>query len=147
MTAALVSAFHILGIVLSTKSIAMRSRSLMGDPPDLPRALLGDNLWGISALIVIATGAWRAFGGLEKGTPFYLQNPAFHAKMTLLGLVFLLELWPMTTFIKWRVQLNRGETPDTSRAMTFARIGRVQALLLVAMIFAGAFMARGIGMA
>ena len=64
--------------------------------------------------------------------------------MGLLGLILLLEIWPMTTLIRWRRQRSRGEV-DTRHAGTFAAISVVQAVLVVAMVFVATAMARGIG--
>jgi putative membrane protein len=33
-----------------------------------------DSFWGIAALLWIVTGLWRAFGGLEKGSDYYLHT-------------------------------------------------------------------------
>jgi putative membrane protein len=55
----------------------------------LRRVLLADNIWGVSALILLVTGGMRAFGGYEKGTDYYLHQPLFHLKMTLFVLILL----------------------------------------------------------
>jgi putative membrane protein len=51
------------------------------------------------------------------------------------------------TLVRWRVQLRRGETPDTRLADRFASISYVQAMLVLLMVLAATAMARGIGMA
>ncbi|MCP4868694.1 MAG: DUF2214 family protein [Proteobacteria bacterium] len=144
MTAALVSALHILGIALSFASVSARARALK-TPEDHDPILRADNLWGISAIIVVGTGLARAFGGLEKGTPFYTASSAFHVKMGLLGLVFLLEVAPAVTLVKWRIAQARGGSIDTSGVGKYVVTSRIQAALMVGMVFAGAFMAQGIG--
>lgn len=106
--------------------------------------LLADNLWGISALILLVTGGMRAFGGYEKGTDYYLHQPLFHLKMTLLVLILLIELAPMITLVKWRIASARGAALDTERAKLYARISHVEALLLVLMVIAATGMARGV---
>ncbi|MBK5535323.1 DUF2214 family protein [Pseudomonas sp. TH08] len=108
------------------------------------RVLLADNLWGISALILLVTGGMRAFGGYEKGTDYYLHQPLFHLKMTLLVLILLIELAPMITLVKWRIASARGAALDTERAKLYARISHVEALLLVLMVIAATGMARGV---
>src|SRR5207245_241389 len=82
--------------------------------PRLHRLCTADTVWGIAALLWLATGLARAFGGLEKGSAFYLASPLFWLKITLFATVALLEAWPMATFIRWRRALRRGEAPDTS---------------------------------
>jgi putative membrane protein len=109
------------------------------------RAFRADTLWALAAVLWIATGLWRLFGGLEKGTAYYFGNDAFWTKMGLLVLVLLLEIVPMVTLIRWRAQDRRGEPIDTSRAALLVRISVFQAILVVLMVFAATAMARGIG--
>lgn len=66
--------------------------------------------------------------------------------MALLGLILVLEVWPMVTLIRWRVQLGRGKQLDTTMARTLARISWVQTGLVFLMVFAATAMARGYGM-
>lgn len=142
-----VAALHLLGLGLGLGAIWSRRRALQNpsDPVNLKRALYADTLWGIAALVWISTGLARAFAGLEKGSAYYLANEAFWLKMGLLALVLILEIWPMVTLIRWRIQLSRGETIDTRNAGRFARISALQAVLVVAMVFAATAMSRGLG--
>jgi putative membrane protein len=142
-----IAAIHLLGLGLGLGAIWSRSRALKdpSDPRNIQRALFADTLWGIAALLWITTGLARAFAGLEKGSAYYLSNDAFWVKMALLALVLLLEVWPMVTLIRWRIQLGRGETINTEPARRFAQISAVQTVLVVMMVFAATAMARGLG--
>src|ERR1700686_5037119 len=102
MASAIVSAFHVLALALGLTSVYLRGRALKGplDRDGLRRLLAADAVWGIAAGLWLATGLFRAFGGLEKGTQFYLQNPLFWTKMALFVAVIVLEIWPMVTFIR-----------------------------------------------
>jgi len=142
----IVAALHLLALGIGLGAIWTRSRALrrLPDEDALRRVLVADTYWGLAALLWISTGLARAFGGLEKGSAYYLSNGAFWLKMGLLGLILLLEIWPMTTLIRWRRQRSRGEV-DTRHAGTFAAISVVQAVLVVAMVFVATAMARGIG--
>ena len=148
MTSAIVSALHVLALALGLPSVYLRGRALKGplDRDGLRRLLAADTVWGIAAGLWIATGLLRAFGGLEKGSQFYLQSPLFWTKMALFVTVILLEIWPMVTFIRWRGVLRRGEMPDTSRARALYLINHVEMALVVLMVFVASFMARGFGM-
>jgi putative membrane protein len=115
------------------------------DRDGLHRAFLADTFWGIAAGLWIITGLIRAFTGLEKGSAYYLGNSMFLIKMGLLGLILILEVWPMMTLIRWRAQLRQGQLPDTSAAAAIARISQLQVVLIVLMVFAATAMARGIG--
>jgi putative membrane protein len=148
MTSAIVSALHVLALALGLSSVYLRGRALKGplDRNEITRLLAADTVWGIAAALWIVTGLLRAFGGLEKGSQFYLQSPLFWTKMALFVTVILLEIWPMVTFIRWRRVLRRGEMPDTSRARALYLINHVEMALVVLMVFVASFMARGFGM-
>src|SRR6266542_5611522 len=83
-----------------------------GDTSAVRRVLFADNFWGVAALVWLATGLFRVFGGVEKGRDFYLYNGFFWVKMVLFTLVLALEIAPMTGFIRWRVLLAKGGQPD-----------------------------------
>jgi len=147
----ILAALHLLALGIGLGAIVWRARSLRSLPDgtsdgggSLKNVLFSDTLWGIAALLWISTGLVRAFGGLEKGSSYYLNSTAFWIKMALLVVILLMEVWPMATFIGWRVRLGQGGTVDTSRANTLATISVVQSVLVVGMIFAATAMARGI---
>jgi putative membrane protein len=148
MASAIVSALHVLALALGLPSVYLRGRALKGrlDNDGLRRLLATDNVWGIAAALWIVTGLLRAFGGLEKGSQFYLASPLFWTKMTLFVAVVVLEIWPMVTFIGWRRTLSRGQVPDTSRARALYLVNHIEMALVVLMVFAASFMARGFGL-
>ena len=141
----LVATLHLLTLPLGLGAIWMRARGLarVTGSEGLARIFVADNLWGVAAVLWIATGLWRAFGGLEKGTFYYLHDRAFHAKMGLLLLILLLEIWPMTTLIRWRIRVRRGQAVDILVAPLLARVSYVQAGLVILMVFAATAVARG----
>jgi putative membrane protein len=59
--------------------------------------------------------------------------------------VLLLEIWPMSTFIRWRRQRRRGSAPNTARAPGLYAVNQLQVGLIVVMVFVASFMARGLG--
>jgi putative membrane protein len=146
VVAAIVSALHVLALAVGLPSVYLRGRALKGplDAAGLKRLFTADGVWGIAALVWITTGLLRAFGGLEKGTQFYLTSPLFWVKMTLFVLILLLEIWPMVTFIRWRMAVGRGVQPDTSRARELYLVNHIEMALVVLMVFVASFMARGI---
>ena len=133
------AALHYLALGIGVAGIWIRARGFRAR--DLATVFYGDNLWGIAALLWIGTGLGRAFGGLEKGTDWYLHNPMFHVKMGLFGLAALLELWPMVTLIRWRI---RKDSVDMRLFPTFARISIVELVILGLIPFAASAMARGV---
>lgn len=141
------AALHLLALALGAGGVWARALALRQNPrPDQLRwVFYADNAWGLAALLWLATGLWRAFGGVEKGTDYYLGNWLFLTKMALFVLIFALEISPMVTFVRWRIQVGKGETPNTSPALRFARTSFIQGILLVLMVLAATGMARGWG--
>ena len=142
------AALHLLGLAIGLGAVWARARSLSErplDPPALRRAFAADSWWGVSAILLIATGLWRLLAGTEKPTAYYMSSHAFLAKMALLAGILLLEIWPMITLIRWRLLVGKGASPDTAPSASIARISYLQALLLIGMVFAATAMARGLG--
>jgi len=148
LTRWLLAAIHLLAFGFALASILRRTRGLRRctSTEDLPAIFSADNGWGGSALVLIVTGAMRAFGGFEKGATYYLHEPLFHVKMGALVLILLLEIAPMMALLRWRLAVRRGDVPDLTGAAKYARIGRWQMLLVVVMVFAATGMARGVGL-
>jgi putative membrane protein len=143
----LMAALHLLALGIGLGGIWVRGRALLGDLDEatLQRILYADTFWGIAALLWIGTGLARLLGGMEKGTAYYLQNDLFLLKMGLLGLILVLEIWPMVNLIRWRVAKMRKLTPDLRGARMMGQISMVQVVVVVVMIFAATAMARGYG--
>jgi putative membrane protein len=144
----LAAAVHLLALGIGLGAGWARSRALRRAPDEgaVRFALGADAAWGIAALLWVSTGLWRAFGGLEKGTAYYVANHVFWLKMALFVVITAMEIPMAVALGRWRTRLRRGEAIDTARAGTFATLGTVQAALVVAMVFAATAMARGFGM-
>ena len=147
MISAVVSSLHLLALAIGLPAVFLRGRALKGqlDADGLRRLLAADNAWGVATVLWIVTGLLRAFGGLEKGTDFYLRSPLFWTKMALFLLILLLEVRPMVTFIRWRIQLGRGLPVDTSVARRLYTLNHIELALVVVMVFVAGMMARGVG--
>jgi putative membrane protein len=145
--AAVVAALHFLALGIGLPSIYLRGRALRGrlDADGLRRLLVADNVWGVAAALWIVTGLLRAFAGLEKGTAFYLASRLFWVKLALFLMIFALEIWPMVTFIGWRRQVRRGQTPDTSAARALYGTSHAEMALVIVIVFVATFVARGFG--
>lgn len=142
---------HLVGMAMAFASIERRARALgnLRDRDALRRGLIADTWWGISAIVLIVSGLWRAFASLEKTSSYYWTNHVFYAKMGLLAAILALEIWPMITLIRWRIAIGRETLPEVEAlrpaARRIARLSDVQLLLLVGMIVAAVMMARGYG--
>ncbi len=142
----LLAAFHLLALGIGLGAVFARAYQLQraSDAKQLRGIFLADSLWGLAALLWVATGLLRVFGSFEKGSAYYLHSSSFWTKMAFFVLVLALEIWPMTTLIRWRLRSRAGTMPDLSAARGMARISYVQALLVVCMVFAATAMARGL---
>lgn len=140
-----IATLHLLVLPLGLGAIWMRARALarVTAHAGLARAFMADNLWGVAAALWIVTGLWRAFGGLEKGSAYYLHDHAFHLKMGLFILILLLEIWPMATLIRWRIRARHGSAVDLRAAPALARVSYAEAGLVILMVFAATAVARG----
>jgi putative membrane protein len=138
---------HLLALPMGLSAVGARSRALKGvvRGESLKAAFVADTWWGIAAFVWISTGLARYLGGTEKPTEYYNNNWVFIAKMGMLALILILEIWPMITLIRWRINAKKQIPVDTSPARTLAAISDVQALLVFLMIAAAVAMARGIG--
>lgn len=141
----LLATLHLLALAIGFGAVWARARALRQrlDETGLRAVFIADGLWGLAALLWLVTGLWRAFGGVEKGTQYYLSNPVFHLKLTLFVVIFLLELPPMVGLIRWRIARQRGTPVDTARAPRYAKISSIQGVLLVLMVCAATAIARG----
>jgi putative membrane protein len=147
MISAAVASLHLLALAIGLPAVFLRGRALKGplDTDGVRRLLAADNAWGVAAVLWIVTGLLRAFGGLEKGTEFYVRSPLFWLKMALFLGILVLEVRPMITFIRWRMQLRRELPVDTAAARGLYTLNHIQLALVVVMVFVASMMARGIG--
>jgi putative membrane protein len=150
MLRVIVAGFHLLALGLGLGAVLTRG-NVLREPitvQSLQRAFRADALWGIAAALWVVTGVWR-MAKLEKGLDYYFANHFFLTKMSLFGLILVLEAWPMIVLIRWRAGLRRGlNVPDfalPATAKRMATISHVEALLVVLMVFFAAAMARGYG--
>lgn len=150
VVAPLLSALHVLALGIGLGSVFMRGRYLRAlragpEPRLLARLFAADSLWGVAALLWLVTGLARAFGRVEKESGFYLRNGFFWMKMTLFVATVALEIWPMTTFIRWRSAHRRGQPlPGFDRVSGLVLVDDVQTALVILIPFAAAAMARGL---
>jgi putative membrane protein len=144
----LLSTLHLFAFAIGLPGVFLRGvglRALRNDPTAVERTLMADNAWGVAALLWLVTGLLRAFGSFEKGSGYYLHSGPFLIKMALVIFVFSLEVWPMVTFIKWRIAKGKGLPLDFSKVAKLARVNDVEVALTVVAPFFASAMARGMG--
>jgi putative membrane protein len=145
-SSAIVASLHYLALAIGLPAIFLRGRALKDtlDDAGLRRLFAADSMWGVAAVLWLATGLLRAFAGLEKGSAYYLQSHGFYLKMGLFLVVVILEVRPMLTFIRWRQAHRRGVPIDTSAVRALFQVSHIQMSLVVAMVFVASAMARGL---
>jgi putative membrane protein len=143
---------HLLALGVGLGAVYARARAMrrLDSSPDSLRAVLAaDSWWGVAGLTWVVTGLWRAIAGTEKVSGYYWSNPVFHAKLGLVALILLLELWPMVTLIRWRIAQRRGTLGDPASlapaGRRLARVSDVQTLLSLVIVVLAAMLARGYG--
>ena len=145
------AALHLLALGVGFGAVLRRAAAARepATPGSVRRVLRADMDWGLAAGLWIATGLWRWIGGFEKETSYYVHNHAFLTKMGVLALILALEIWPMVTLMRWRSAIGKGAAPesvaDSGTARRLATISKVQAVLVVIMVFLAVTMARGFG--
>ncbi len=151
LLAAFIAALHYLALALGLGAVfarGLRLRDLRRAPSDgeaLARLFRADTFWGLSALLWIGTGLVRAFGGLEKSSAFYLRNGFFWLKMGLFVAVLALEIFPMITFVRWRIAQTRGGAEVAGAPLAvLVRLNDLEVALVVFIPFAASLMARGV---
>src|SRR5215467_13030571 len=93
----ILATLHILTFGFGFYAIWTRANALkkLHDVSSLDEVFKADNFWGIAAILWIGTGLWRAFGGVEKGSSYYLHNNIFLTKMAFVVLLLIIEIKPM----------------------------------------------------
>jgi len=142
----LIATLHILTFGIGFYAIWTRANALkkLNNVSGLNEVFKADNFWGLAALLWITTGLWRAFGGLEKGSEYYLHSKTFIVKMALFLLVFIIEIKPMVTLIRWRTKKRKNEPMDFSSARQLAFLSHIELGLITIIVFLATAMARGI---
>ena len=112
---------------------------------DVERLASADAGFGMSAGIVLVTGALRAVYGI-KGWAFYAHNPAFHVKIGLFVLVGLISIAPTLMFLRWRKARRQDASFRVSEAeWKRAHLWLMFELHLVALIpLAAVILSRGL---
>jgi len=104
-----------------------------------------DMIYGISAMVVIATGVARTWWGI-KGTAWYWSNPLLHLKLGLFIIVGMISIFPTLTYLRWRKALRSGGTlPSEAEVRKTRRLVMIQAHIIAVIPLVAVFFARGFG--
>jgi putative membrane protein len=143
---AVLAAMHLLAIltlVVFLTSEAALCRTEWMNPDVVKRLARLDLIYGITALVLLATGLARLFLGV-KGVSWYVSQPLFHVKMTLFVLMALISIKPTLTFRRWlKVLNNSGALPSDAEVRSTRRWVMVQSHVLPVVAVIAVFWARG----
>lgn len=143
-----ISIFGIVGILFTERWTLENGPNLTDDEEN--RLAIADTLYGIVAVFLLYTGYYRfSDPALGKGADFYIHEPVFWLKMTMLGVLGGAILFNTTKIIQRSVSRFTGN--KTVEPMSEALCDRMKALCnaqLTGLVFipmAATFMARGVG--
>jgi len=147
MLSVALAALHLLSLVAGVAVLVLRAKALAAveRPEQLKSVFFWDNLYALVALFWLGSGAFRAFGGFEKGTDYYLGNHVFWTKMLLLLVLLAAESVPLVAFVKARIRLGRGEAVSLANKALLIRLHWVELAAIFGMVLMAALMARGVG--
>lgn len=135
----------ILALVVFLSSEAALCRSEWLNAAVLRRLVRVDLIYGLSALLVLATGLLRVYWG-AKGSAWYWANPLLHVKLTLFVLIAGLSVPPTLALRRWRRTLDaEGRLPEAAEVARVRRLVMWQAHLIPLIPLAAVFLARGYG--
>jgi len=104
-----------------------------------------DMVYGIAAVLVLATGLARTWWGV-KGTAWYWTNPLLHVKVTLFVVIGIISIFPTLTYARWRKAVRAGgPLPAEAEVRKTRRLVMVQAHLIAVIPLFAVFLARGFG--
>ena len=134
---------HFMGILVLVSMLVVEHLLLKGEllAEELRRLARVDTIYGISALVVLATGLtmWLLVG---KPAEFYTANPVFHAKVTLFILLALLSIYP-TLFLS---RHRRRTSASVSVPRLIPVLLRIELFGIIVIPLLAVLMARGVGL-
>ena len=143
---AILAAFHLLAILtfvvfLSSQAALCRIEWL--NAAVVERLARLDVISGVAGAVMIGSGLARLIWGV-KGASWYLSQPLFHLKITLVVAMVLWTLRPSFAFRRWRQQLRAtGGLPGADEVAKVRRQVMIQSHVLPVVAVIAVFWARG----
>lgn len=145
--AALIAGLHYLGIMALAAALVVQVFTLRSavSLETVQRLARVDLLYGMAAVVVLATGLLRLTTAYGRGPAFFMHNGVFHLKVTLFVIVALLSIVPTVRFLRWRRHALRTGEPALPAAADFRntrRLVMVELHILFLIPFLAALMVR-----
>jgi putative membrane protein len=145
---AILAYLHILAIlsmVVFISSEAAICRSEWMNARVVERLVRVDLIYGIAAVLVLASGLARTYWGY-KGGGWYWTNWLLHLKLGMFVVVALMSIKPTLMYRRWRRELNAtGALPDDAQIRDARKWVMIQAHIIAIIPIAAVFLARGFG--
>ncbi len=143
---AILAALHLVAIltfVVFLSSQAALCRMEWMNAAVVERLVRLDVIYGAAALVMIGSGLARLLWGI-KGMSWYVSQPLFHIKITIVVVMAILSIWPSIMFRRWRRQLQAtGALPDELEVKKVRRLVMIQSHVLPVVAVIAVFWARG----
>ena len=143
---AVLSCLHLLALltmVVFLSSQAALCRTEWMNAAVVQRLARLDLVYAFAAVAVLATGLLRLFLG-AKGVTWYVSQPLFHLKMSLVVVGVVLSLKPTAVFRRWLRQLrDNGALPGDAEVRATRKWVMWQAHLIPVIAAVAVFYARG----
>ena len=143
---AILAAMHLVAIltfVVFLSSQAALCRTEWMNAAVVERLVRLDVIYGAAALVMIGSGLARLFWGI-KGVSWYVSQPLFHIKITIVVVMAILSIWPSIMFRRWRRNLQAsGALPDELEVKKVRRLVMIQSHVLPVVAVIAVFWARG----
>ena len=143
---AILAALHLVAIltfVVFLSSQAALCRMEWMNAAVVERLVRLDVIYGAAALVMIGSGLARLLWGI-KGVSWYVSQPLFHIKITIVVVMAILSIWPSIMFRRWRRQLQAtGALPDELEVKKVRRLVMIQSHVLPVVAGIAVFWARG----
>ena len=143
---AVLAALHLVAIltfVVFLSSQAALCRTEWMNAAVVERLARLDMIYGVAAMVMIASGLARLFWGV-KGLSWYVSQPLFHLKITVVVAMAILSIWPSIMFRRWRRnQQATGALPSAVEVKKVRRLVMIQAHVLPLVAVIAVFWARG----
>ena len=143
---AILAALHLVAILtfvvfLSSQAALCRIEWL--NAAVVERLVRLDVIYGAAALVMIGSGLARLLWGI-KGVSWYVSQPLFHIKITIVVVMAILSIWPSIMFRRWRRNLQAsGALPDELEVKKVRRLVMIQSHVLPVVAVIAVFWARG----
>lgn len=102
-----------------------------------------DVIYGVAGVAMVGSGIARVIWGV-KGASWYLSQPMFHIKITIVLAMVVLSFVPSLAFRRWRANLrSTGALPGAQEVAKVRRLVMIQSHVLPVVAVIAVFWSRG----